>query len=171
MATGRVTRVRALSVATAGSAAAGTATITLSGVGTAAGAAPTTTARVTRVRASATAAASSQTGRVTRVRVLSTGSSSTTQTVQPYDTVNLGIGTWTQTSGPTVTVPTFTAPGLQFGAALTFTNAGNTATVNVAPHTFFRITTTGLQPFRTYMVGAIPGTDPTTYSNTYSNGY
>jgi hypothetical protein len=136
--------------------------------------APTPTGRVSRARALATAAvvAPTPTGRVTRVRARSTGSTSTTVTVQPYDTVNLGItGTWTQTSGPTVTVPTFTAPAFQFGAALSFTNAGNSYAVTVKPHTMFRIVTGGLQPSRTYLVGTIPGSDTTTYSDTYSNGY
>jgi hypothetical protein len=98
------------------------------------------TGRVTKVR---TVLQTSATGRVTRVRSIAVGSSPQTSTVEPFATVNLGTGTWAQTGGPTVTVPTFAAPALPAGTVLTFTSAGSLSTITVLPHTYFALGTSG----------------------------
>ena len=102
------------------------------------------TGRTTRVRAGAGFAVLGRTGRTTRVRARAAGGTATAQSVQPFDAVNLGAGTWVQTGGTTVTPPTYAAPALRGGDVQTFTSAGVTQTVTVAPHTMFRITAGGL---------------------------
>jgi hypothetical protein len=116
MATGRVTRIRVLTPVAQ-------------------------TGRITKVR---TVIQNSNTGRITRVRTSAgTGGTATTQTVEPFTTVNLGAGTWTQTSGPTVTPPSFTAPALPGGTVLTFTSTGTQVTITVLPHTYFALGISG----------------------------
>lgn len=93
------------------------------------------TGRVTKVQ-SRTASLS---GRVTRIQSRTTTASSGSQQVNPYDVVNLGAGTWTQTTGPVVTVPIFTAPAVPPpGVTLTFTQGAATQIVQVLGHTLFR---------------------------------
>ena len=107
------------------------------------------TGRTTRVRTGAGFAVTGRTGRTTRLRAQAgTVGTATAQSVQPFDAVNLGAGTWVQTGGTTVTPPTYTAPALRGGDVQTFTSAGVTQTVTVAPHTMFRITAGGLTGLR-----------------------
>jgi hypothetical protein len=104
------------------------------------------TGRVTRVRS----ATSAPTGRVSHVRSSWSLTSNTANTVEPYDAVSLGVGTWTQTGGlPTVSTPNFAAPQVIGGTVLTFReNGGNVQTITVRPHTMFRLTGAGLTSVR-----------------------
>jgi hypothetical protein len=92
--------------------------------------------QVSRIRA--VAGASGGTGasvQVSRIRS-TTGSVGSATDVEPFSTVNLGSGTWTQTSGPTVTTPTFVAPAGPDGYTLTFVDGSSTSkTVTVLPQT------------------------------------
>ena len=109
------------------------------------------TGRTTRIRTSSAgiSGVTGATGRTTRIRTRAVGGTApTTQAVQPFDLVNLGAGSWTETAGVTVTVPTYTAPALPGGDVEQFTTGSTTETVTVAPHTMFRITAGGLTGLR-----------------------
>ena len=122
--------------------------------------------RVTKVR---TLVPAVNTGRV--VRVHSVAVAPATATVEPFALVTLTAGS-TQTGGPTVTLPTFTAPALPFGAVLTFSSGGSISTYTVLAHTFFALGTGGaLSALNRNPPTGSSGAAPGTYSDTYSNGY
>lgn len=63
-----------------------------------------------------------------------------------YDTVTLATGTWTQVSGPTVTLTggnSFIVPAFTSDTTLVFTKAGVTVNVYVSTHTMWRISSGG----------------------------
>lgn len=113
-----------------------------------------------RVVAVRSQAVSGYTGRVVTIRSRAVSAAPVNGTVEPFDPVDLGAGTWAQTAGPTVTPPVFNAPATQYGTTLTFTSGGDTATITVKPHTMFRITSGGLVGYQTITLGVDPSYIP-----------
>jgi hypothetical protein len=76
------------------------------------------------------------------------------QTVDAFTDVTLPAGTWTQTSGPAVTLAglTFTAPPIKGGTTLTFTSGANTAVITVNAWDIFLDGISGLQALRVVQV-------------------
>jgi hypothetical protein len=68
----------------------------------------------------------------------------------PFATIKLPAGTWTQTAGPTVTPPTLLAPGaLAPGTSMIYTQPnGTTFTISVLPHTIFYTSAGVFHPVR-----------------------
>lgn len=72
------------------------------------------------------------------------------QSVKPFETVTLHAGTWTQVSGPAVTLVsnTFEAPAEPGGAVLVFTDGPHSETVTVSPWYLFFYATDGMKAIR-----------------------
>ena len=59
-------------------------------------------------------------------KALVTGGYLSSGQVEPYRTINLPSGTWTQIAGPTIAPPTVLAPGMYGGTTLKYTQANGT---------------------------------------------
>jgi hypothetical protein len=125
--------------------------------------------RISRIRAFASTSVHAIT-RISNIRFLAAAPSVPT-IVEPFTAVDLGMGSWVQTSGPAVTVPQFTAPALPAGAVLHFNASGSATTV--LPHTFFALGTGGALSALNRNGATTTGTTPApgTYSDTYTTGY
>jgi hypothetical protein len=135
--------------------------------------------QVSRIRSVAgSTGGTGATVQVSRIRSTVGGGGTSLTDVEPFSTVDLGSGTWTQTSGPTVTVPTFTAPAGPDGYTLTFVDGSSTTkTVTVLPQTvLFRDAgvLTGLDATiaAAPVVSTMPGTNYITgYTRVYAEDF
>lgn len=70
--------------------------------------------------------------------------------VEPYDTITLPAGDWTQTSGPTITITDgqFTVPATIDGADIALTDGARTIRYHALPHTLWMKAVDSLVPLR-----------------------
>jgi hypothetical protein len=115
-----------------------TLTGSATGTGTASAALSQTTGALTDVGTYVwTATAADNSGATTTKTITVTVGAA--RQLEPFATATLPAGTWTQTSGPTVTITggTFTVPATIAGADLVFSSAGGTVTYHALPHTLW----------------------------------